>query len=66
MHDALNGAGVGSLQGKWEEMFGTVAVVMEEKVEKPVRERVTKKAGRQKTVTEKKTTRQKGRKKISQ
>ncbi len=64
--EALNGAGVPSMQAKWEEMFGTVAVVMKEKIKKPVRKRVTKKAGGQKTVTEKKTTRQKGRKKISQ
>jgi glycosidase len=46
IHDALNGAGVESMQGKWDEMFGVKEeeVVEEVKVKKPRKKVVTKKA----------------------
>ncbi|MGB7874470.1 MAG: alpha-amylase family glycosyl hydrolase [Anaerolineales bacterium] len=61
VHDALGGAGVESMQGKWEEMFGLKEEVVEEK--KPAKKRATKKTGEKKTATKGKTTRQKSRKK---
>jgi hypothetical protein len=55
VHDALNGAGVESVQGKWEEMFGVKEEVVEKKVEKPAKKRATrKKAVREKKPTSKK------------
>jgi glycosidase len=65
VNEALNGAGVESVQGKWEEMFGVKEEVVEEKVKKPAKKRATKKAGDKKTVTKKKTTGQKSKKKIT-
>jgi hypothetical protein len=63
VHDALNGAGVESVQGKWDEMFGEKEEVVEEKAKKPARKRATKKkAGGKKTTTKKKTTGQKSKK----
>ena len=43
VHDALNGAGVESVQGKWEEMFGVKEEVVEEKAKKPAKKRATRK-----------------------
>jgi glycosidase len=51
VHDVLNGAGVESVQGKWEEMFGGKVKVVEEK--KPTKKR----SARKKTTREKKTAR---------
>ena len=66
VYEALNGAGVESVQGKWEEMFGVKEEVVEEKPKKPAKKRVTKKADKKKATTKKKTTGQKGKKKTSQ
>jgi len=56
VHDALNGAGVESVQAKWEELFGEKEEVEEEKPMKAVRKRTTrKKATGQKKTTSKKT-----------
>jgi len=46
IHDALHGAGVESMQAKWEEMFGEKKeeVVEEVKVKKPRKKPVVKKA----------------------
>jgi len=52
VYEALNGAGVESVQGKWEEMFGEKDEVEEVKPKKPLKKRVTKK----KIVGEKKST----------
>jgi len=45
IHDALNGAGVESMQAKWEEMFGEKKeeVVEKVKVKKPRKKAVSKK-----------------------
>jgi hypothetical protein len=59
VHDALNGAGVESVQGKWDEMFGVKEEVVEEKVKKLAKKRATKK----KATGEKKTTSKKTMKK---
>jgi len=61
VHDALNGAGVESVQGKWEGMFGMKEEMEEEKPKKPARKR-TKTTGAKKTATEKKTTGQRSKK----
>ena len=52
VHDALNGAGVESMQGKWEEMFREKEVVIDEK---PRKKRATRKkaAGGKKTTSTK-------------
>ena len=63
VNEALNGAGVESVQGKWDEMFGEK--VEEEKPKKPVRKRATKKASEKKPATKKKTTGQKSKKKTA-
>ena len=43
LHDALNGAGVESMQAKWEEMFGEKKeAIAEEKVKKPRKKAVAK------------------------
>ena len=66
VHDALNGAGVESMQAKWEEMFGEKArpersrreeVVEEVKVKKPRKKAVGKKLAKEtkKTHAKKKT-----------
>ena len=52
VYEALNGAGVESVQGKWNEMFDEKEEVEEEKPKKPSRKRTTKK----KATGEKKTT----------
>jgi hypothetical protein len=45
VHKALNGAGVESMQAKWDEVFGVIDEVVEEvKVKKP-RKSSTKKKG---------------------
>ena len=51
VYDALNGAGVESVQEKWEEMFGLKEEVVVEKVKKPAKKRATRK----KATGEKKT-----------
>ena len=44
IHDALNGAGVESMQGKWDEMLGVKEeLVPDEKVKKPRKKAATKK-----------------------
>ena len=48
---ALNGAGVESMQGKWEEMFGTKEEVVREKVKKPRKKAVTRKSVAKKSTT---------------
>jgi glycosidase len=63
VHDALNGAGVESVQGKWDEMFGAKEEVVEEKVKKPVKKRGTRKSSAKKVSTKKKIAEQKGKKK---
>ncbi len=55
VHDALNGAGVESVQGKWEEMFG-VKEEAEEKTKKPAKKRTTKKAIKKKPGAKRKPT----------
>jgi hypothetical protein len=57
VHNALNGAGVPSVQGKWEQMFGVKEEMKEEKVKQLAKKRATKKAGKQKVTksTDKKT-----------
>jgi hypothetical protein len=64
LHDALNGAGVESVQGKWDEMFGKNEEV-EEKPKKAARKRAAKKTAPKKTTTKKKTTGQKSKKKTT-
>ena len=51
IHLALNGAGIESMQAKWEEMFGVKEEVEEEKPKKPAKKRTTrkKKGGGKKT-----------------
>ena len=58
IHDTLNGAGVESMQAKWEEMFGEKNEVVEEvKVKKPRKKATTTKMASTKTSeTAKKTT----------
>ena len=59
VHDALNGAGVESMQAKWEEMFGEKVaeeIVEEVKVKKPRKKAVAKKAVAKKVVEKKVTT----------
>jgi hypothetical protein len=52
---ALNGAGVPSMQGKWEEMFGVKEEPVEEAVKSPAKKRVLKKkAPEQKKLVSKK------------
>ena len=54
IHDALNGAGVTSMQGKWDEIFGVKEEVVEEvKVKKPRKKAVTKKKEKAVTKTKK-------------
>ena len=55
----LNGAGVSSMQGKWEELFGVEEEVREEKPKKPARKRSTRK----KAISGKRTTSKKPREK---
>jgi hypothetical protein len=43
VHEALNGAGVESMQAKWDEMFGVKEVVEEVKAKKPRKKIVAKK-----------------------
>jgi hypothetical protein len=50
VHDALNGSGVESVQGKWDELFGEKEVE-----EKKPKKSVKKRATRKKTSGEKKT-----------
>ncbi len=45
VYDALNGAGVESMQAKWDEMFGVKKEAAEEKPKKPRRKAATKKEG---------------------
>jgi hypothetical protein len=54
VYEALNGTGVPSMQGKWEEMFGVKEAVVEEKVKKPAKKRTTKKNGEKEIITKKK------------
>jgi hypothetical protein len=57
VHQALNGAGVESMQAKWQEMFGTKEEVVEEvKVKKPRKKAVAKKPAIKGKATVKKTT----------
>ena len=55
VHDALNGAGVESVQGKWDEIFGVREKVVEEKVKKPAKKERIKKSttGKSKTTSKK-------------
>jgi hypothetical protein len=56
VHDALNGAGVESMQAKWEEMFGLKKEVVEDvKVKKP-RKKAVKSAEEAGKPSRKKTT----------
>ncbi|MFZ5818863.1 MAG: alpha-amylase family glycosyl hydrolase [Chloroflexota bacterium] len=50
VNGALNGAGVESVQAKWEEMFGGKEEVVDEKVKKPAKKRVTRKISEEKSV----------------
>ena len=61
--NALNGAGVPSMQAKWDELFGVKEGVVEEKPKKPAKKWTTKTTGIKKTTTKKKTTGQKSTKK---
>ncbi len=45
VYDALNGAGVESMQAKWDEMFGVKKEAAEEKPKKPRRKAATNKEG---------------------
>jgi hypothetical protein len=63
VNGVLNGAGVPSMQAKWEEMFQGKEEAVEEKVKKPVRNRTKRKSGEKKETTGKKTTGQKSIKK---
>jgi hypothetical protein len=68
VHDALNGAGVESMPGKWDEMFGEKKEVVEEvKVKKPRKKAVAKKLAKEtkKTPAKKKTVAAKSDKAIS-
>ena len=66
VHDALNGAGVESVQGRWEKMFGEKDNAVEEKKpKKSAKKRTTKKPSGKRTSTKKKTTGQKGKKSSS-
>jgi len=58
VNEALNGAGVESVQGKWDEMFGVKVEVDEEKPKKVAKKRSPKRTGEKKPTTKKKTTRQ--------
>ena len=57
IHDALKGAGVESMQAKWDEMFGEKKeeVVEEVKVKKPRKKTVTKKSVTKKSAAQKTT-----------
>jgi len=61
VHDALNGAGLESVQEKWNELFGAKEEVIEEKVKKPVKKRATRKraTGEKKTKSKKTRTKKK-------
>jgi glycosidase len=56
VYDALNGAGVESVQGKWNEMFGVKEEVVEEKVKKLVKKRSVKKTVEKKSSAKKAST----------
>jgi len=61
VHDALNGAGIESVQGKWDELFGEKEELEEEKPKKPAKKRTTKKtAAGKKSTTSTKTKEKKG------
>jgi glycosidase len=55
VYETLNGAGVPSVQGKWEEMFGVKEEREKEalKEKKPAKKRTTKKSSEKKAATEK-------------
>ncbi len=54
VYNALNGAGVESMQAKWDEMFGMKEEVVEEvKVKKPRKKAVKKKGSSTKVTTKK-------------
>ncbi len=57
IHDALNGAGVESMQGRWEEMFGVKEEVVAEEVKakKPRKKAVAKKTAEKKSPSKKAT-----------
>jgi len=59
VHNALNGAGVESVGGKWEKMFGIKEEVKEEKPKKAVKKRATKKKTSEKKTINKKSTKAK-------
>jgi glycosidase len=65
VNNALNGAGVVSMQGKWDEMFGGKEEVVEEvKVKKPRKKAIVKKVEKgKKKIAIKKITKVKGKKK---
>src|SRR5688500_13497009 len=54
VHDALNGAGVESMQAKWDEMFGEKQEEIEKEKEEPKIKKPRKKAVAKKAVKEKK------------
>jgi hypothetical protein len=64
VNESLNGAGVESVQEKWNELFD-VKDEVEEKSKKPARKRTTKRTPAKETTTKKKTTGQKGKKKTT-
>jgi len=61
VHDALNGLGVESVQGKWEEMFGEKEVE-DEKTKMATKKRSTKKTNEKKSTSKKKSAGQKSKK----
>lgn len=65
VHDALNGSGVESVQGKWDEMFGLKEEEEEEKVKKPAKKERTKKSATGKRKTTSKKPKAKAKKKAS-
>lgn len=64
VHDALNGAGFESIQGKWDEMFGGKEE-LEEKPKKAAKKRAAKKTGEKKAVAKKKAAGQKSKEKTA-
>jgi hypothetical protein len=55
VYEALNGIGVPSVQGKWEEMFGVKEEeVVEKKAKKPAKKRTAKKVGEKKAAAKEK------------
>jgi glycosidase len=59
VNEALNGAGVESVQGKWNEMFGVKEGDVDEKIKKPAKKRATRKRATEEKKTNSKSSKTK-------